>query len=155
MHRQGDQEICESIDVMFISSNIEINPVHIRTLPDNNISRMVKLKIPNTGQLRWNFASSGLFSPEYTWSVQTSNSLATVGFNASWLEVSGPNGMVFDLELTMHIDEDAVPARLSFNAEEENLQNHNLRFSHIFFKSIEHSLKSLVRFLTLAKPLFH
>ena len=126
---QGDQEICESIDVMFISSNIEINPVHIRTLPDNNISRMVKLEIPNTGQLRWNFASSGLFSPEYTWSVQTSNSLATVGFNASWLEVSGPNGMVFELELTMHIDEDAVPARLSFNAEEENLQNHNLRFS--------------------------
>ena len=116
---------------------------------------MVKLEIPNTGQLRWNFASSGLFSPEYTWSVQTSNSLATVGFNASWLEVSGPNGMVFDLELTMHIDEDAVPARLSFNAEEENLQNHNLRFSTHILQVYRAQSQSLLQFLTLAKPLFH
>ncbi len=126
---QGMQEICESIDVMFIASNIEINPVHVRTLPDNNISRLITLEIPNSGELKWNFASAGMLSPEYDWSVQTSNSLATVEFNASSLEVSGPNGMVFDLELTMHIDKDAVPARLSFNAEEENLQEHNLRFS--------------------------
>ena len=63
--------------------------------------------------------------------------------------------MVFDLELTMHIDEDAVPARLSFNAAEENSQDHNLDSPLISFKSTEQTLKSLARLLISGKLLSH
>ena len=126
---QGENELCEDIEVTFISSNIAINPSHIRTLPDNQITRTITMELPSDGEFRWNFASAGLVSQEYSWNVSTTNSLADVSFNSSWLEASGPNGMVFDITLVMDIDENAVPSRLVFSVPEESSSVHNLEFS--------------------------
>ena len=47
------------------------------------------MELPSDGEFRWNFASAGLVSQEYSWNVSTTNSLADVSFNSSWLEARG------------------------------------------------------------------
>ena len=112
----GENEDCRPIELTFTANLVQVLPPHIRSVPADNRTWDVDIKLPS-GQnaIEWDMASAGMIMPGWTWT--TSGALSIDG---TTLRASGNTGASVSGTLMLDMPYAAPPMLHTWTSEEAN-----------------------------------
>lgn len=120
----GEDALCEELTVTFQSVAVSGTPTHHRTLPGTNVTYTIGATLPLSGSLSINLAEAGMVQPDWAWTV--TGDWTIVG---SELQANGVANETAIGELTLRLNDDAVPLRHAFVANDDASTQHQLNLT--------------------------
>ena len=121
----GDEEVCRSIDITFISNGVTVIPDNVRTVPANQISWIIDGELPsNVNNLSWDLQTSGMLVSGWNWQAGGDCLL-----NGALLSCHAQEGAGFSGLLTLDQPVDAPPQFHPFSVNSSNHSGYKIDFS--------------------------
>ena len=120
----GDSTMCEDLSVNLTASEVTVQHIHKRTLPNTTLQWSVEGLIPTDGLLSWNTVSANMVHSNWIWSVDGDLSL-----NGSNIESSGNSGDAFSGNIYLELPVNAIPQRHYFTTTSSSDSHHDLYFT--------------------------
>ncbi|MEC7096964.1 MAG: FG-GAP-like repeat-containing protein, partial [Candidatus Thermoplasmatota archaeon] len=120
----GDSTMCEDLSVNLTASEVTVQHIHQRTLPNTTLQWSVEWLIPIDGLLSWNTVSANMVHSNWIWSVD-----GDLSFNGSNIESSGSSGDAFSGNIYLELPVNAIPQRHYFTTTSSSESHHDLYFT--------------------------
>ena len=120
----GEDTLCQDLIVNYTASDVTVQNIHTRTLPNTTLSWQLDAEMPIGGELKWNMVLAQMINTGWVWSVD-----GDLVINGSSLEISGTPGQTVSGNIYLALPVNAVPQRHVFSTYDVNEDNHDLLFS--------------------------
>ena len=121
----GEEEVCKSIEITFISNGLTVSPDNIRTVPNNQLSWVINGQLPpNINNLSWDLQTSSMLVSGWNW-----QSGGDCQLEGTLLSCHGQEGSTFSGLLTLGQPADAPPQFHEFSVNSTNHTGYKIDFS--------------------------
>ena len=121
----GDDETCQSVELVFVASGVVAETIHQRSMPDNALSWTITADLPNSSpSVEWSIINAGMGIDDWIWSTSGDLSL-----NSGNLTIQGSSGTRVSGMLTLQLPDDAPPAFHSFSDQSSVSNDFSLHLS--------------------------